>query len=256
MRTRTAGAIALGAIALAACGRATAVRFPKIPAATPAASAAPPPPPAPLVKACARPTLIGTVAAAVVTARTAPGPFAAKVASFSKMNAQGAQQVFDLQEAVTGLDGATWYRALLPMRPNGTTGFIPASAVQLSQTLYRIDVSQSGFRLTLWKGCHVIGRFTIGFGKIGTPTPVGRFYLISLMKPPTPDSVYGAYAFGLSAYSDAIRDWRWGGVIGLHGTNDPASIGKRMSHGCIRMRNRDIEGLARILPLGTPITIR
>jgi lipoprotein-anchoring transpeptidase ErfK/SrfK len=85
---------------------------------------------------------------------------------------------------------------------------------------------------------------------------VGRFYVISLMKPPTHDSVYGVYAFGLSAYSDAITNWRWGGVIGLHGTNDPASIGKRMSHGCIRMLNRDIERLAKILPLGTPITIR
>ena len=256
MRTRTAGAIALGAIALAACGRATAVRFPRIPAATPAASAVPPSQPAAVVRACAVPTLIGTVTAANVTARTAPGPFAAKVASFSKMNAQGAQQVFDLQESVTGLDGATWYRALLPMRPNGTTGFIPVDAVAITQTLYRLDVDRPRFRLTLWKGCRVVARFTIGFGKIGTPTPVGHFYLISLMKPPTPDSVYGAYAFGLSAYSDAIRDWRWGGVIGLHGTNDPASIGKRMSHGCIRMRNQDIERLARILPLGTPITIR
>jgi lipoprotein-anchoring transpeptidase ErfK/SrfK len=142
------------------------------------------------------------------------------------------------------------------MRPNGTTGFLPASALQLSQTPYRLDVDRARFRLTLWKGCRVVGRYPIGFGKTGTPTPVGRFYVISLMKPPTPDSVYGVYAFGLSAYSDAITNWRWGGVIGLHGTNDPASIGKRMSHGCIRMLNRDIERLAKILPLGTPITIR
>ena len=255
MRTRTAGAIVLGAIALAACGRASAVRFPRIPA-TPAGSTAPPSQPVPSVKPCARPTLIGAVATGAVTARTEPGPFATKVASFEKVNAQGAQQVFDLQEAVTGLDGATWYRALLPMRPNGTTGFVPGSALRISQTPYRLDVSQSRFRLIVWKGCRVAARFTIGLGKSGTPTPVGHFYLISLMKPPTPDSVYGAYAFGLSAYSDAIRDWRWGGVIGLHGTNDPASIGKRMSHGCIRMRNQDIERLARILPLGTPITIR
>jgi lipoprotein-anchoring transpeptidase ErfK/SrfK len=68
--------------------------------------------------------------------------------------------------------------------------------------------------------------------------------------------VYGAFAYGLSGYSPVIRDWRWGGEIGLHGTDDPASIGRSVSHGCVRMRNRDIAQLVRILPLGTPIDIR
>ena len=83
----------------------------------------------------------------------------------------------------------------------------------------------------------------------------GTFYLASLLRPPTPDSVYGTYAYGLSGYSNVIRDWRWGGLIGLHGTNDPSSVGRYTSHGCIRMFNRDIGRLVRILPLGTPITI-
>ena len=47
-----------------------------------------------------------------------------------------------------------------------------------------------------------------------------------------------------------------GGVIGLHGTNDPSSIGNRESHGCIRLYNRDIEKLVPLLPLGTPVVIR
>jgi lipoprotein-anchoring transpeptidase ErfK/SrfK len=68
--------------------------------------------------------------------------------------------------------------------------------------------------------------------------------------------VYGAYAYGLSAYSKVIRDWEGGGIVGLHGTNDPTSIGRRVSHGCIRMRNADIRALVRILPLGTLVTIR
>jgi lipoprotein-anchoring transpeptidase ErfK/SrfK len=89
-----------------------------------------------------------------------------------------------------------------------------------------------------------------------TPTPVGNFYLASLLKPPTPDTVYGAYAYGLSGYSPVIRKWRWGGIIGLHGTNHPAAVGHYVSHGCIRMRNPAIKNLVRILPLGTPITIK
>ena len=81
-------------------------------------------------------------------------------------------------------------------------------------------------------------------------------HLVLDSPPPTPDSIYGAYAYGLSAFSKVITTWKWGGVIGLHGTNEPSSIGHRVSHGCIRMHNRAIEYLARILPLGTPITIR
>ena len=43
---------------------------------------------------------------------------------------------------------------------------------------------------------------------------------------------------------------------GIHGTNDPSSIGKAVSHGCIRMNNKDVEELARIIPIGTPVSIR
>ena len=68
--------------------------------------------------------------------------------------------------------------------------------------------------------------------------------------------MYGTYAYGLSAFSDVLTDWAGGGIIGLHGTNDPSSIGDRKSHGCIRMYNSDIEKLVPVLPLGTPIEIR
>jgi lipoprotein-anchoring transpeptidase ErfK/SrfK len=52
-----------------------------------------------------------------------------------------------------------------------------------------------------------------------------------------------------------LRNWELGGIIGLHGTNDPSSIGRNSSHGCIRMLNEDILRLRKILPLGTPIVI-
>ena len=68
--------------------------------------------------------------------------------------------------------------------------------------------------------------------------------------------MYGNYAYGLSAFSDALTDWAGGGIIGLHGTNDPSSIGDRKSHGCIRLYNWDIEKLVPILPLGTPVEIQ
>jgi len=213
------------------------------------------PTPSPQPPACERQTLIGTVAIGRVTARKAPNPSAREIGSFARTNAEGAPQVFDLLDEVMGTDGAVWYRALLPIRPNGTTGFVPARSLRLSLTLYRLEVDRSRLRLTLWNGCRIVRQYAIGLGTKDTPTPVGSFYLVALVKPPTAGSVYGAYAYGLSAYSDALTNWTGGGIIGLHGTNDPSSIGKRMSHGCIRMQNRDIEHLAKILPLGTPIEI-
>ena len=53
-----------------------------------------------------------------------------------------------------------------------------------------------------------------------------------------------------------LTDWPGGGVIGIHGTNQPGLLPGRVSHGCIRLRNRDILRLGRRLKLGTPITIR
>jgi lipoprotein-anchoring transpeptidase ErfK/SrfK len=41
----------------------------------------------------------------------------------------------------------------------------------------------------------------------------------------------------------------------LHGTNNPASIGQSVSHGCIRLRNEDIQTLYEMVPVGTPVFI-
>jgi hypothetical protein len=206
-------------------------------------------------RACYRPTLVGTVASHRVVARAAPRPTARPIARFGRRNVIGAPQVFSLLHRVETETHGVWFKALLPVRPNGTTGYVPAESLRLSETSYRLTISRRHFRLVLWEGCRRLKAFPIGVGTGRTPTPVGRFYLIGLVKPPDPDSIYGSYAYGLSAYSDVITNWRGGGIIGLHGTNDPSSIGRRSSHGCIRMHNRNIEALVKILPLGAPVWI-
>jgi hypothetical protein len=62
-------------------------------------------------------------------------------------------------------------------------------------------------------------------------------------------------AFGTSALSNVETDWPGGGVIGIHGTNEPSLIPGHPSHGCIRVPNWEIVKLARLLPIGTPLTI-
>jgi lipoprotein-anchoring transpeptidase ErfK/SrfK len=216
-----------------------------------------PPPAAPIVptQPCELPTLIGRVVAPSVAARTAPTYTAPVIARFPRTNQNGARQVFDVGGSLRDQDGDVWYRALLPMRPNGTSGYIPADAVRVVQTQYRIAIDRHHLRLSVWDGCIKLMVLPIGLGKESTPTPNGRYYIIALLKPPIAGSVYGNYAYGLSAFSDVLTNWADGGIIGLHGTNDPTSIGNRKSHGCIRMSNKDIAKLVPLLPLGTPVDI-
>jgi lipoprotein-anchoring transpeptidase ErfK/SrfK len=176
------------------------------------------------------------------------------IGTFSRTTALGSPQVFVIQGQAFGDDGL-WYRVRLPVRPNGTTGFIPADRLSLSKTSYRLALNRKHFRLEFFKGCELLKTFRVGIGTGETPTPVGQFYLVSLLKLPAPNTVYGTYAYGLSGFSDILKTWKLGGIVGLHGTNDPASVGRRSSHGCIRMLNRDIAELVRVLPLGTPIEI-
>jgi lipoprotein-anchoring transpeptidase ErfK/SrfK len=95
-------------------------------------------------------------------------------------------------------------------------------------------------------------------GRARTPTPGGRYYTKELLRPPRPDSVYGPYAYGLSGFSNELTTFDGGdGVIGIHGTNDPAGLGQDVSHGCIRMPNAEIVKLVEQikLPLGVPVDI-
>lgn len=149
-----------------------------------------------------------------------------------------------------------WLKVLLPLRPNGSTGWIRAREVSLTQHTYRIVIQLSQHRITVFDGAELVFRRPIGVGTQDAPTPGGEYYIKELLKPPNPNSVYGTYAYGLSGFSNVFKTFAGGeGVIGLHGTNDPSGIGKDVSHGCIRMHNKDIERLVKILPLGTPVTI-
>ncbi len=236
----------------------------------PAASASPPP--ARQVRACEQPSMIATVAGKRLAARKEPDQSAKVVKTYGRKSVLGAPQVFLIEGQAQGPAGDLWYEVLLPMRPNGTTAFVPATDVSVSKTLYRLKVVRNKFSVYFYEGCELVDRFKVGIGNGATPTPVGNFYLQALYKLPNPNTVYGTYAYALSGYSEAIKQWqggdcagvsaaearegKCGGIIGLHGTNDPdGSIGRYVSNGCIRMRNKDIESMVPMLPLGTPIEI-
>jgi lipoprotein-anchoring transpeptidase ErfK/SrfK len=145
----------------------------------------------------------------------------------------------------------------LPTRPNGSSGWVPRSQVRIYREPYRVKIDLRRHRLTVQRDGSVVVRAPVGVGRAVTPTPAGTYYVVSRIRPLDPGSVYGAFAFGLSAHSNVFTRFGFGGDgrIGLHGTNDPSGVGHDVSHGCIRMTNRVILRLARLLPLGTPVTI-
>lgn len=166
-------------------------------------------------------------------------------------NRDGVPLIFLVKARVAG-----WEQVRLPIRPNGSTGWVRDRAVMLALDPYRIRVSLGGHRVTVWKGSRVIDEERAGVGRSVLPTPGGTYYLVELLQQPDPSGLYGPYAFGLSAYSNVLFDFGGGpGEIGLHGTNDPGALGTDVSHGCIRISNGGISRLARLLPLGTPVQI-
>jgi lipoprotein-anchoring transpeptidase ErfK/SrfK len=169
----------------------------------------------------------------------------------SNPNADGAPLVFLVIKRTP-----RWLQVHLPMRPNGSTGWIRRERVTLAGHNYRMKINLGRHRLTAWNGPSVIANVRIGVGKAVTPTPPGLYYITELLQQPEPDGPYGPFAFGISAYSNVLHEFAGAdGILGIHGTNDPAAIGTDVSHGCIRMTNENISRLAHILPAGTPVRI-
>jgi lipoprotein-anchoring transpeptidase ErfK/SrfK len=170
---------------------------------------------------------------------------------FTSPNADGSPVVFLVKSRAPG-----WEQVRLPVRPDGSTGWVRDRALSLALDPYRVKVSLSAHSLTVWNGAKVIQSEPAGVGRAVLPTPGGTYYLVELLKQPDPNGVYGPYAFGLSAYSNVLFSFGGGpGQIGLHGTDDPSALGTNVSHGCIRISNAGITRLAALLPLGTPVEI-
>ena len=153
-----------------------------------------------------------------------------------------------------------WLKVLLPIRPNGSDGWIRRNVVDVETHDYRMLVELGAHRITVWQGDEVVLQEPVGVGASGrTPTTQGLFYTTELFEvAPNQRSAYGPFAFALSGFSEVHYTFGEGGtgVLGIHGTNDPSGLGRDVSNGCIRMSNSGISKLADMLPLGTPVEIK
>ena len=176
---------------------------------------------------------------------------AAPVLQLANPTEDGAPRVFLVLQG-----GTDWLHVLLPVRPNETTGWVRRSDVVLKADPYGVRVELGRHRLTVWRGSRLVAEEPAGVGRSVTGTPKGVYFVTALLRPPDPHGPYGPYAFGTSAFSPNPNAMPGGnGVIGIHGTDDPAGVGKDVSHGCIRLQNDAITRLAGVLPLGTPVFI-
>ena len=150
-----------------------------------------------------------------------------------------------------------WLSVLLPIRPNGASGWIRASDVTLGSSDYEIRIEIGAHKLTLLKLSRPVLESGTVVGADKTPTPPGRFYVTDpLDLHSQPNAGYGVFALGISGYSEVLTSFKGGpGQLAVHGTNNPDQMGQNISNGCVRVPNDIIEQIAAQAPLGTPVTI-
>jgi len=150
-----------------------------------------------------------------------------------------------------------WVEVMLPIRPNGSTGFVQTADVEIYAVGGKILVDLSDRELTYTLDGTEVLTTTVAVGTPSNPTPTGTFFVTDNVTLANPNSPWGPHALGLSARSDTITEYNGGdGIIGIHGTSNPKSIGKAASLGCVRLPNELITLLHEMVPIGTPVEIR
>jgi lipoprotein-anchoring transpeptidase ErfK/SrfK len=183
-------------------------------------------------------------------------PGGAVVARFGPKNVNDYPTIFGVVGAIVGADCTPrWYRVQVPVKPNGETAFVRAGALVVETVPTRILVDVSQRKLTLFRNGKRELTATVAVGSPSTPTPTGRYYVNQRLVPTDTRGPFGPGAIGISAFSNVLTGWTQGGPVAIHGTNEPWSIGRAVSNGCIRLPNATLERVFRETLAGTPVII-
>lgn len=128
---------------------------------------------------------------------------------------------------------------------------------------YKILINIPSKSLELLRNDRILKTYAIGVGKANFPTPIGNFRVISKVIQPGWENPYKSV--GKARKNPGRKNplgTRWigfykdkTGVYGIHGTNEPSSVGKYSSHGCIRMRIKESEDLFSRVDINTPVQV-
>jgi lipoprotein-anchoring transpeptidase ErfK/SrfK len=155
--------------------------------------------------------------------------------------------------------GREWLHVLLPIRPDGSTGWIPRNHALLDRTHYWVVVDKHSRAVKVYKRGALMRSFAAVIGKPATPTPDGLAAVYEIDRQPDSGGFLGSWALPLTILSRVLDNFGGGpGRIAIHGRggaslNDP--LGSARSHGCIRIDNTSVDWLARHIPQGTPVQI-
>jgi L,D-transpeptidase catalytic domain/Putative Ig domain len=187
--------------------------------------------------------------------RARPTASSRKVTTLDTWTTDDTQNIVLVLNAVDVNSRLSWYRVRLPILPNNSTGWVQSRYLGPLWSVHtHLYVDRARLRATLTRDGVPVFKTIVGVGKSFWPTPRGEFYIRDKMTG-FGNPVYGPVAFGTSARSAVLTDWPGGGFVGVHGTNEPSILPGHVSHGCIRMPNASIVKLARLMPVGTPLTI-
>jgi lipoprotein-anchoring transpeptidase ErfK/SrfK len=149
-----------------------------------------------------------------------------------------------------------WYRVWLARRPNGSRGWVHEGELAFYTVSSKIVIDLSERKLRVYRRGDLQGTFPVAVGQPGLATPTGFFFVNQKLKPPSPGGPYGVLALGTSAFQPKLVYWPQGGPVAIHGTNEDYLIGKAVSHGCVRMHNKDVLEVSRLVPAGSPVVIQ
>jgi lipoprotein-anchoring transpeptidase ErfK/SrfK len=150
-----------------------------------------------------------------------------------------------------------WLRVRVPQRPNGTQGWLLRDFVSVQANDFRVVIDQSERRMTVYEQNHVVMRAPVAVGKPETPTPFGNFAIAEKIYTNDPSAFIGPLVMPTTGFSETLNEYAGGnGRFAIHGTAVPQFIGTRASHGCIRMYNKDVLRLGKLVQPGTPILIQ
>jgi lipoprotein-anchoring transpeptidase ErfK/SrfK len=197
---------------------------------------------------------VWTIANVMGPIRAQPSPHARRVSQLRAILSDG----FGLQSYVLLRSRRTksglWVMLRVPGRPNGRTGWVPRSDLNDYQHVHtELVVDRAAREVTVYRRGREVLHAPVGIGKPSTPTPPGHFWITEAF--PSSDPFYGPFLLATSDYS-VLSEWPGGGIVGMHGTNEPSLVPGDPSHGCIRLHNSDILRVKSVVSIGTPLLIK
>jgi L,D-transpeptidase catalytic domain len=190
-----------------------------------------------------------------IAAHARPSGASKTITVLSNVTGDGTQNLVLILSELDVSSNQVWYKVRLPILPNNSVGWVPRSALgTVTLVTTHLYVNRETETAVLKEDGKTIFTTRVGVGEPFWPTPAGQFYIRDKLTNFN-NPFYGPIAFGTSARSAVLTEWPGGGFIGVHGTNEPQLIPGNPSHGCIRMVNGSILRLAKLLKIGSPLTI-